>query len=380
LSQIPVISSSVVEVENSESPECTDLKGLLPEELVEFIEGMGQKPFRARQLQAWIYLRGVDDWEQMTDLSKPFREELRQVAQISQLQEVTRQESEAGEAVKFLFALPTGERIESVLIADGQRRTACLSSQVGCPLDCQFCATGKMGFIRNLSGAQIIDQLLQVGRFMRERGERVTNVVMMGMGEPLLNYDAVVRAIRLMRLELGPGIGGRKITVSTAGYVPGIRKLTREQLNVKLAISLNGTTDDQRAQIMPINRKYPIAELLDAAREFHAFGGRRVTFEYVLMAGITDAEEDALRLAELTRDVPCKLNLIPYNELGLDSRYRRPPETQLARFRQLLEAHSPMAVTVRESRGRDIDAACGQLHQRHEKKRRRDRDTESASN
>jgi len=356
-----------------------DLKGLLPDELVEFVEGMGQKPFRAHQLQAWIYARGVNDWEEMTDLSKRYREELRQVARIGQLREEARQESATGEAAKFLFVLPTGERIESVLIADGQRRTACLSSQVGCPLNCQFCATGKMGFIRNLSGGQIIDQLLQVGRYMRERGERVTNVVMMGMGEPLLNYDAVVRAVRLMRLDLGPGIGGRRITISTAGYVPGIRKLAREQLNAKLAISLNGTTDDQREQLMPINRKYPIAELLDAAREFHDLGGRRVTFEYVLMAGITDSEEDALRLAEITRDVPCKLNLIPYNELGPESRYRRPSESHLMRFRQLLEAHSPMAVTVRESRGRDIDAACGQLHQRHEKKRRQGRSTESES-
>jgi 23S rRNA (adenine2503-C2)-methyltransferase len=227
-----------------------------------------------------------------------------------------------------------------------------------------------MGFVRNLSAAQIVDQLLRIGRFTEKAEERVTNVVMMGMGEPLLNYEEVVRAIRLMRLELGPGIGGRKITISTAGHVPGIRRLAREELNVGLAISLNATTDALRERLMPINRKYRIAELLDAARDFFETGGRRVTFEYVLMEGVTDAEEDALRLAELTRNVPCKINLIPYNELGSDSSYRRPSPERQARFRERVEAHSPMPVTVRESRGRDIDAACGQLYQRHARRGR----------
>ena len=343
-----------------------DLKGLLPEELVEFVGRLGQQPYRARQLQAWIYARGVADPDAMTDLSKSFREELKEVARVSQLDEAARQEARSGQAVKFLFSLPDGERIESVLITDGERRTACLSSQVGCPLGCRFCATARMGFVRNLSTAQIIDQLLQVNRFAGERGERVTNVVMMGMGEPLLNYDEVMRAIRIMRLELGPGIGGRKITVSTAGFVPGIRRLAREELNVGLAISLNATGDEQRERLMPINRKYPIAELMDAAREFFEVGGRRVTFEYVLMAGVTDADDDALRLAELTRAVPCKINLIPYNELGPESDFRRPDAERVDRFRQLLETRSPMPVTVRDSRGREIDAACGQLYQRHE--------------
>ena len=344
-----------------------DLKGMLPEELADFVGRMGQQAYRARQLQAWIYARGVADLEEMTDLSKKFREELCQVAQVSQLREVTRQEAENGEAVKFLFALPGGERVEAVLIVDGDRRTACLSSQVGCPLGCKFCATGRMGFSRNLEAAQIIDQLLQIGKYMRERGERVSNVVMMGMGEPLLNYDSVVRAIRLMRLELGPGIGGRKITVSTAGYVPGIKKLAREEnMNVRLAVSLNATTDELREQLMPINRKFKLADLLEAVREFVDLRGGRATFEYVLMDGITDADEDVLRLVELTRDVPCKINLIPYNEHGTDSRYRRSSAERLARFRQRLEEVSPWAITVRESRGGEIDAACGQLYQRQE--------------
>lgn len=348
-----------------------DLKSLLPEELRALVRQLGQEEYRAGQLLSWIHGKGVEQVDQMSDLSRAFREQLKGVAWVSRLREVQRQVSPGDQAVKFLFELPTGERVESVLIIDGKRRTACLSSQVGCPLDCQFCATGRMGFLRNLSAAQITDQLLQLSRtLLAERGERMTNVVMMGMGEPLLNYEELVRALRLMRLEHGPAIGGRKVTVSTAGYVPGILRLAREDLNLGLAISLNATTDELRDEIMPINRKYPIAELLAAAAEYFSLRGRRVTFEYVLMAGVTDSDEDALRLADLTRGVPCKINLIPYNELGEGTPFRRPLSERIARFRQTLEAHTPMAVTLRESRGRDIAAACGQLYQAQERRRR----------
>lgn len=340
-----------------------DLKGMSPEELVDFVGSLGQQPYRARQLQAWIYARGVSDLAAMTDLSSRFRTELGQVARVSRLSLQAVQESRTAQVAKFLFALTGSERIESVLIADAGRRTACLSSQVGCPLACRFCATGRMGLVRNLTAAEIIDQLLQIAAYARSRGERVTNVVMMGMGEPLLNYDQVLRAIRLMRLELGPAIGGRKITVSTAGYVPGIRRLAQEPLNLGLAISLNATTDEVRRQLMPIGRKYPIAELLDAAWEYFEQRGRRVTFEYVLLAGVNDGDEDALRLAELTRDLPCKINLIPYNELGSDTPFRRPSPDRLEAFRLLLESRAIRAVTVRDSQGQDIDAACGQLYQ-----------------
>ncbi len=354
-----------------DASERLDLKGLLPGELRELVGRMGQENYRANQLLSWIYGKGVTDLDEMTDLSRTFRDALKQVAWISRLRELVCRESGSGQAIKFLFELPGGEKIESVLIVEGKRRTACLSSQVGCALDCKFCATGRMGLVRNLSAAQIIDQLLQIGQVVHQRGERVTNVVMMGMGEPLLNYDNVVRAIRLMGLELGPGIGGRRITVSTAGYLPGIRKLAREEVNVGLAISLNATTDEQREQLMPINRKYKIADLLAAAGEFYELRGRRATFEYVLMAGVTDADEDALRLADLTRGLPCKINLIPYNELGPDTPYHRPSRARLTRFIDLLESRTAVAVTVRESRGRDIDAACGQLYQAHKKKDQR---------
>ncbi|MBN98463.1 MAG: 23S rRNA (adenine(2503)-C(2))-methyltransferase RlmN [Gemmatimonadetes bacterium] len=345
----------------SEPGERVDLKGLLPGELREFVMQMGQENYRAQQLQSWIFGKGVASLDEMTNLSRKFREELKEIAWVSELQKLMCRESDTGQAHKFLFQLPGGERIESVLIVEGKRRTACLSSQVGCALDCSFCATGRMGFVRNLSAAQIVDQLLQVDRVLQERGERVTNVVMMGMGEPLLNYNNLVQAIQLMGLEAGPGIGGRRITVSTAGYLPGIRKLAREELNIGLAISLNATTDELRERLMPINRKYKIADLLEAAQEFYELRGRRVTFEYVLMAGVTDADHDALQLAALSRGLPCKINLIPYNELGLQTAYRRPSQRRLSRFVEILEAHTSVAVTVRESRGRDIDAACGQL-------------------
>ena len=361
---------NIFDMEEIDNASRMDLKGLLPHELSRFLSLMGQPEYRARQLVAWIYGKGTADLDEMTDLSKPFREALKQLAWISKLREVERKESSTDRAVKFLFELPTGECIESVLIEDGDRRTACLSSQAGCALDCKFCATGKMGFIRNLSTAQIIDQLIQLNQALRQRGERVTNVVMMGMGEPLLNYDNLVRALRLMRLERGPGIGGRKITVSTAGYLPGIRKLAREDLNVGLAISLNATTDAERERLMPINRRYKIADLLNAAKEFYELRGRRVTFEYVLLDGVNDGDEHALRLAALTGGMPCKINLIPYNELPGDTPYRRPPKKRVNRFQQLLKDRSAASITVRESRGGDIAAACGQLYRPPERARR----------
>lgn len=351
--------------------ERVDLKGLLPDELGRLMVQLGEKEYRAGQILRWVHAKGAVGVEGMTDLGKGFRGRLAEVAYVEELRPIERQESKTGQAVKFLFELPGGHRIESVLIIDGRRRTVCLSSQVGCALACRFCATGKMGFLRNLSTGQIVDQLLQVNRYLEEeRGERATNIVMMGMGEPLLNYDNLVRALRLMRLEHGPAVGGRRITVSTAGHLPGIERLAEEDLNIGLAISLNATTDEIRERIMPINRKWRIVDLLQAAQSFYRRRGRRVTFEYVLLDGITDADEDAVRLAALTRHFPCKINLIPYNELGPDSEFRRPPPERVASFRALVEERSPMAVTLRESRGRDIDAACGQLIQQEQPGRR----------
>ena len=353
-----------------------DLKGMLPHEMGAMLAGMGEPQYRTGQLYAWVHERGVADFAAMTDLPVALRQHLAGVAQITELRQVERRVSQLDRAVKFLFELPGSELVEAVLISEGDRRTACLSSQVGCPLDCQFCATGKMGFIGNLTAAQIVDQLLQVAAFSLDRGERVTNVVMMGMGEPLLNYDNVVQALRIMRLEGGAAVGGRRITVSTAGYVPGIRRLAADDLNVGLAISLNATTDEQRSAIMPINGKFPIAELLEAAGEYFSKRGRRVTFEYVLMKGVTDTDGDARRLAQLTRGTPCKINLIPYNELADSGEtageiFRRPDDERVTRFKQLLSSQTANTVTVRYSRGRDIEAACGQLYRSVEKRSRR---------
>jgi len=350
--------------------ESIDLKALLPGDLSALVEEMGEKPYRADQVLSWIHSRGVSEVGHMTNLPQRFREALAQVAHITRLRQVDRQASFSGEAEKLLLELPNGDQVEAVLIRDDGRRTACLSSQVGCALGCGFCATARMGFTANLSAGQIIDQLMQLGAIAAEGGDRVTNVVMMGMGEPLLNYDQVVLALRLMRLDKGAGIGGRRITVSTAGHVPGIRRLAAEDLNVGLAISLNATTDEIRSRIMPINRKHPIAELLVAAQHYFDCRGRRVTFEYVLLEGITDTEADAVRLAELTRDIPCKINLIPYNRPDADvgdsagevAQYRRPSQESLQRFARILTSRSQRAVTLRDSRGGDIAAACGQLH------------------
>lgn len=349
-----------------------DLKGLLPAELRQVATDLGEPAYRGDQLFSWLQGHQIADLEMMTNLPAGFRQALRDAgAATTRLQVIESSASTTGKAVKFLFDLEDeGGQVEAVLIMDGDRRTACLSSQVGCPLDCKFCATAQMGFIKNLTAGQIVEQLHQLHTEARSRGERLTNIVMMGMGEPLLNYEAVTRALYLAReAEGGFGIGGRKITVSTAGHVPGILRLAEEDLNVGLAISLNATVDETRSQIMPINRRWPIAELLAAAKTFFDKKGRRVTFEYVLMEGVTDTDDDAARLSTLTAEIPCKINLIPYNELapelqGDQASFRRPSSTRIDRFTQKLKRLTTHTVTRRDSRGRDIDAACGQLHRR----------------
>ena len=331
---------------------------------------MGEKPYRADQILSWIHSRRVSQVGEMTNLPRSFREALDGIAHIGRLRQVARQASAGGGTEKLLFELCGGGQVEAVLIRDDDRRTACLSSQVGCALGCRFCATARMGLTVDLTTGQIIDQLMQLTAVVAEAGERVTNVVMMGMGEPLLNYDSVVCALRLMRMEKGAAIGGRRITVSTAGHVPGIRRLAAEDLNVGLAISLNATTDEVRSRIMPINRKHPIAELLSAAQHYYDCRGRRVTFEYVLLEDVTDTDEDAVRLAQLTRDIHCKINLIPYNPPGMDigdiasemAQFRRPSKERRQRFARILKSHTQRTVTLRDSRGGDIAAACGQLH------------------
>ncbi len=336
-------------------PAKRQLVGMTLEELEQFVTGLGERPFRGRQLFAWLYNKKARDFAEMTDISKPLRARFSELACIGLLQPVSEVTSADGKTRKFLFELGDGERIESVSIREGRRHTLCLSTQVGCALGCRFCATAEMGFSRNLSAGEIIDQVLLVER---QLGEKVSNVVLMGMGEPLLNYQQVIAACELMRHERGLAIGHRRIVISTAGWVPGIMRLADEGHRFKLAISLNATTDEQRRLLMPVAERYPLQELLNAATYYYRRSGRRPTFEYVLLAGVNDSPDDARRLRELVRQVPCKVNLIPYN--ATQGSYRRPSTAQIETFREAL-APLKAPVIVRWSKGDDIRAACGQL-------------------
>jgi len=340
----------------------TEIKGLLPTELEETLVARGFKSFRGRQIAQWMYGRGVTAFEEMTNLSLDARARLADELSILSLKQVAAEEASDRSAIKFLFEMPDGRRIESVLMREGRRRTLCVSSQVGCPLDCSFCATGKMGLLRNLTAGEIIDQVIQARKLLTDRGDDLTNVVMMGMGEPLLNLDAVTAATHLMNLDYGPSISNRRITVSTAGHVPGIRKLIENGQKVMLAVSLNATQDDLRDEIMPINKRWPIEALLDAAADYQVFNGRRITFEYVLLGGLNDSVDHARELVQLVRRIPAKINVIPWNPIDGDE-YDRPDEGRVHAFVQAV-ADAQMTVTVRYSKGTEITAGCGQLYQK----------------
>ncbi len=336
-----------------------DLKSLSSEELVRFIESRGLPRFRARQLLHWIYEKKVKDIKDITELSLQLRESLSREAYISNLLLCRRLHSADG-TEKFLFQLEDGERIESVLIPDEQRLTLCISSQVGCPLGCRFCLTGKIGFRRNLKAYEIVDQFISVQRIIEPR--KITNLVLMGMGEPLLNLDEVAEAIK--RITEYMRFSRRRITLSTAGIVPGIRRLPEVAPLVNLAISLNATTDRVRDQIMPINKQYPISELLKACREFPLEPRKRITFEYVLLKGINDTLEDAERLVRLLKGIPSKVNLIPFNPYQ-GAEFQKPEDERVLRFQDVL-LRGGLTALIRKSRGSDILAACGQLRAEYE--------------
>ncbi len=331
-----------------------DLVSLSRQELEDWVIDIGEKSFRASQLWSWIYQRGTDDFSAMTNIAKTFRTRLEQVAVIGTLKLADETISSSGTR-KFLFQLEDGYSIESVYIPESRRRTVCLSTQVGCTLGCRFCATGTLGFNRNLTASEIVGQLLSIRRMV---GEKPTNIVVMGMGEPLLNYDPVIKALQIINHRDGLAIGHRKITISTAGMVPQIRRYTREKHPFRLAVSLNATTDTLRSQLMPVNRKYALKDLLQAVREYTQTSRKRVTFEYVLLEGINDSLEDAGRLISLLRGIPCKVNLIAYN--ATSPQFRRPSEDRIAAFAETIR---PLCapVTLRLSRGDDINGACGQL-------------------
>jgi 23S rRNA (adenine2503-C2)-methyltransferase len=335
----------------------TNIKDLSTEKLKAWLEHRGEPPYRAEQIRRWLFQKRVLAFSEMTNLSAGLRQALGEGFTIGRLRTLRRSQSADG-TVKFLFGLGDGASIESVLIPDGKRLTLCISSQVGCGLGCVFCATALMGLKRNLRASEIVDQILEASRTLNA-GQRITNVVMMGMGEPLANYQQVLKALEIMTdAGSGLGISPRRITVSTVGLVPRIRRLM-EETTVNLAVSLHATTDDLRSQMMPINRKYPLAELIECCRTLPLPNRRRITFEYVLLRGVNDTPEDAARLAKLLSGLRCKINLIPFNPHP-GSPFQRPSREEVERFQGALQARG-YQVNVREPRGDDIQAACGQL-------------------
>ncbi len=329
--------------------------------LRDFFTSIGEKPFRAEQVLKWVYHHGVVDFEEMTNLGVALRARLRDLAVLEPPQVLSEQKSQDG-TVKWLMGFGGGNAIETVFIPETNRGTLCISSQVGCALNCTFCSTGAQGFSRNLTAGEIIGQVWQAARRLgheRNGERRITNVVLMGMGEPLLNFDAVLPALSLLRDDLGFGLAARRVTVSTAGLVPGIDRL-RESIDVALAVSLHAPEDELREQLVPLNRKYPIAELMAACQRYVSDKHKRtVTFEYTLMDGVNDRPEHARQLVKLLRRVPSKLNLIPFNPFP-GTRYRCSAPERIREFQEIVMAGGLIA-TVRKTRGDDIDAACGQL-------------------
>ena len=313
-------------------------------------------PFRATQIYKGVYQRSFDDFELMTDLPKPSRASFSEEWNIK-LPSVHRRFDSIDETRRYLVRLEDGELAETVYIPEENRDTICISSQIGCALACTFCLTGQLGLTRNLTPGEIVTQALIAQR--ENTSSRGFNIVLMGMGEPLHNYDNVMKAIRILHDEDGLNMSRSRITLSTAGLLPAIERLAGEPMIPNLAISLTGATNEKRNELMPINRRYPIEQLLDAIRRFPLKHRQRVTFEYVLLRGITDAPEDALHLVKLLKGIRAKVNLIPFNEAE-ELNYRRPPDTVVERFQQILIHHN-ISAFVRKNRGNDISAACGQL-------------------
>jgi 23S rRNA (adenine2503-C2)-methyltransferase len=330
--------------------------GMSPQCIAEAFE---LKPFQGRQLFRWVHRKQCFDLERMTDLSKDLRARLAEHAELRRLTLVALEESMTAPGTrKALFRLRDGDTVESVLIREGERRTLCLSTQVGCAVKCAFCATGLAGFKKNLTPGEVVEQALHL-LATEEMGERTPNIVFMGMGEPFRNYDATMEAIRLLMHRQGLGIGARKITVSTSGDVPGIEAFSREPWQVRLSVSLHAADNALRDRLVPLNRKYPLERVLDAVKTYEKETGRQVTFEWTLMDGVNDDEEQARRLAGICRAHKASVNLIPLNPVD-SLPYAPPSQTTCLRFRQTLE-RAGVKATLRTERGRDIQAACGQL-------------------
>lgn len=319
----------------------------------------GERSFRAKQIFQWVYQHRETDWEKMTDLGSALREKLKKIFTTQSLKERRVLCSKDEETVKFLWELSDGKLVESVLILSHERRTVCVSSQVGCPARCAFCASGKEGLKRNLSAEEIFEQVYQIDRYLFKKGQRVSHVVFMGMGEPFENYDHVLAAVRLLIDPLRLNLSQRRITISTVGVVEGIQRLTEENLHVNLVLSLHAPNQHIRKKIIPYARKYELQDILDAMSAFFQKSKRDITYEYTLIAGINDKPEHAQELGRLLKGQQCSVNLIPYNPVpGLH--LERPEKTVIESFKEILSSYK-IVTTWRYTKGKDIAAACGQL-------------------
>jgi 23S rRNA (adenine2503-C2)-methyltransferase len=353
-----------------------NLLGMSEQKMTEFFASIGEKSFRAQQIMKWIHHLGAEDFDQMTNISKSLREKLKEIAEITPPEVVQRWDSKDGTR-KWLIRVGEGQNVEAVYIPEAGRGTLCVSSQVGCALDCSFCSTGKQGFNRDLTAAEIIGQVFIAAKSfgqLEPKGDRkVTNVVMMGMGEPLMNFHNVMGSMNIMMSDFGYGISKRRVTLSTSGVVPMLDKMG-DYTDACLAISLHAPNDALRNELVPINKKYPIKQLLDSAKRYITglSDKRDITIEYTLIKEVNDRQHHAEELAELLRDIPCKVNLIPFNPFPL-SDLERVSNNALYRFRDILH-NAGYVVTIRTTRGDDIDAACGQLAgQFYDRTRRRER-------
>jgi 23S rRNA (adenine2503-C2)-methyltransferase len=353
----------------------TNLKGLIQKELEAFVLSIGEKKFRGQQLFDWLYNKEAESFNDMSTFSKYLRNKLDELATIDTLELLTFHKSIHDNTTKFLFQLNDGKQIESVLIPpktafqngdvdeeeEQKRLTLCVSTQVGCPLDCAFCATGAMGFQRNLTASEIVDQVLQTKKVT---GKKITNIVFMGMGEPLMNYDSVMNSIDI--ISNGINISTRRITLSTAGWVDGIIRMADEGKKIKLAISLHSLNDEVRSKLMPLNKKFNLQKLMNAVEYYYRKIKIRVTFEYILFAGINDREEDVKSLVKLSKTMPCKINIIPFHNIGFTNpkgfagNLHPVPKQEADKFANLLRKNH-VTVFIRSSAGEDIAAACGQL-------------------
>jgi 23S rRNA (adenine2503-C2)-methyltransferase len=333
-----------------------NIRDLTFEEIETFIAHLGKEKYRARQIMKWIYQSGVDTFEEMTTLSRDLRLHLSEVACLTS-PEIVKIEASADGTKKVLLRLQDGLHIESVLIPGKNHWTACLSTQAGCAMGCRFCFTGASGLKRNLLPSEIAGQLTTL-KYQTPEGHNVKNIVLMGMGEPLANYDNTLKAVRIMTSDAGLGLSHRKVTISTCGLAPKIVQLGKD-ICVNLAISLNAPDNKRRNELMPVNKRYPLEDLMKACRDYPMPGRRRLTFEYILMAGVNDSPQDAEKVARLLKSLHCKLNLILFNEFP-GSEFKTPTPEAVASFQQVLLNHNYTTI-IRASRGSDILAACGQL-------------------